>query len=124
MTRACSRCSWVRFALRLPPRGAKCFSVNPSPHLRISFFFGREGAAFPKNFVSAVKVIFKRLFRIYGHIYHKHFQRVVDMGAEAHLNTCFKHFIYFIKEFNLVDDKELAPLQDLIEARLKEDEQK
>ena len=31
-----------------------------------------------------------------------------------HLNTCFKHFIYFIDQFNLVEDKELAPLHELI----------
>lgn len=48
------------------------------------------GTAFPKNFQSTVKVIFKRLFRVYAHIYHSHFQRIVSLGAEAHLNTCFK----------------------------------
>jgi hypothetical protein len=41
-------------------------------------------------------VIFKRLFRVYAHIYHSHFQKIVGLGAEAHLNTCFKHFIYFV----------------------------
>lgn len=72
------------------------------------------GTPFPKNFVSIIKNIFKRLFRVYGHIYHSHFPKVVGLGAEAHLNTCFKHFIYFVDEFNLIDPKELAPLQDLI----------
>ena len=37
------------------------------------------------------------------------------MGLEYHLNTCFKHFIYFIDEFKLVDEKELAPLAELIQ---------
>jgi MOB kinase activator 1 len=39
----------------------------------------------------------------------------MSMGLEYHLNTCFKHFIYFIDEFKLVDDKELAPLAELIQ---------
>ena len=74
-----------------------------------------KGVSFPKNFPSVIKVIFKRLFRVYAHIYHSHFQHVMSMGTEYHLNTCFKHFIYFIDEFKLVDGKELAPLAELIQ---------
>ena len=107
------------------------------------------------------KTILKRLFRVYAHIYHQHFkvdktfynmvlslcttalwnwlwvcaplpfQEIVSLGEEAHLNTSFKHFVYFIQasnvtflipsslliceisfqEFELIDKKELAPLQ-------------
>jgi len=74
------------------------------------------GTPFPKNFQAIVRVIFKRLFRVYAHIYHSHFQKIVGLGAEAHLNTCFKHFIYFVYEFKLIDPKELQPLKDLIDS--------
>jgi len=37
------------------------------------------------------------------------------LQEEAHLNTSFKHFVYFIQEFGLVEKKELAPLQELID---------
>ena len=40
--------------------------------------------------------------------------QVVSLGEEAHVNTSLKHFIYFIKEFDLIDSKELAPLHELI----------
>lgn len=73
------------------------------------------GTPFPKHFRKTVEVIFKRLFRVYAHIYHCHFDKIVGLGAEAHLNTCFKHFIFFVNEFKLVDVAELAPLQDLID---------
>eukprot|EP00347_Sterkiella_histriomuscorum_P007611 403348249 len=73
------------------------------------------GVPFPKNFINIIKVIFKRLFRVYAHIYHTHFQHIMLLSAETHLNTCFKHFIYFIDQFNLVDQKELAPLAELIQ---------
>ena len=53
------------------------------------------GATFPPNFKDVVKTIFKRLFRVYAHIYHSHFQKIVSLKEEAHLNTCFKHFILF-----------------------------
>lgn len=37
--------------------------------------------------------------------------RYIDyIFQEAHVNTCYKHFYYFIREFELVDKKELEPL--------------
>ena len=58
----------------------------------------------------------------------------MSLGEEAHLNTSFKHFIYFVQvsvsvepfskelprikhfqEFELIEKKELAPLTELIE---------
>lgn len=67
-----------------------------------------DDTPFPKHFKPTVKNIFKRLFRIYAHIYYSHAQEVVDLGVEAHLNTAFKHFYLFIKEFDLVETKEMA----------------
>lgn len=77
--------------------------------------------AFPKNFTSVIKTIFKRLFRVYAHIYHAHFPKVVGLGAEAHLNTCFKHFIYFVQEWSLIDSKELKPMEQLITEMMSKD---
>jgi len=65
-----------------------------------------------------VKTIFKRLFRVYAHIYHSHWDMMVTLGAEAHLNTCFKHFVFFTQQFQLIDAKEMAPLQELIDSNL------
>jgi len=77
-------------------------------------FPSRVDVPFPKTFPTTVKTIFKRMFRVYAHIYYSHFNQVVSLGEEAHLNTCFKHFYYFICEFNLVEKKEMAPLEELI----------
>eukprot|EP00462_Mataza_sp_D1_P005744 CAMPEP_0175120674 /NCGR_PEP_ID=MMETSP0087-20121206/748_1 /TAXON_ID=136419 /ORGANISM="Unknown Unknown, Strain D1" /LENGTH=298 /DNA_ID=CAMNT_0016402139 /DNA_START=39 /DNA_END=935 /DNA_ORIENTATION=- len=73
-----------------------------------------EAAKFPPKFMSKIKIIYKRLFRLYAHIYWSHFEKIRSIGANAHLNTCFKHFVYFILEFNLVDKKGLAPLENFI----------
>lgn len=78
-------------------------------------------SSYPKNFHKICSVIYKRFFRVYAHIYHSHLKRIQRLGAEAHLNTCFKHFMYFVKEFNLVDDKELAPMKDIIDKMLGKD---
>lgn len=74
-----------------------------------------EEGSFPRNFKNIIKTIYKRLFRLYSHLYYTHFERIQKIGAEAHLNTCFKHFIFFVHEFDLIDKKELAPLKRLID---------
>jgi len=45
------------------------------------------GVPFPPDFTEAVRNIFRRLFRIYAHIYYSHFDKMSELGAEPHLNT-------------------------------------
>ncbi|XP_050995608.1 MOB kinase activator 3A [Acomys russatus] len=71
------------------------------------------GTPFPKNFLQAVRKILSRLFRVFVHVYIHHFDRIAHMGSEAHVNTCYKHFYYFVTEFSLIDPKELEPLKEM-----------
>lgn len=71
------------------------------------------GTPFPRNFQQVCKKILSRLFRVFVHVYIHHFDRIDFMRAEAHVNTCYKHFYYFVKEFNLIDNKELVPLKEM-----------
>jgi MOB kinase activator 1 len=71
-------------------------------------------AQFPANFKQRVSRIFRRLFRVYAHIYYSHFEYIIQQSAQAHVNSCFKHFVLFVKEFGLVDDVEMEPLRDVI----------
>ena len=48
-------------------------------------------------------------------MYMHHFESLQEMGAEPHLNTCFRHFVLFVREFDLIDRAELAPLRELID---------
>ena len=73
-----------------------------------------EDQTYPENFYHIVKNIFRRLFRIFSHIYYHHFVIMRELGEESHLNTAFKHFMYFVWEFNLIDAHEIFPLYDLI----------
>jgi len=68
---------------------------------------------FPKTFVSQCKKILTRLFRVFVHVYIHHFDRLVAIGAEAHVNTCYKHFYYFVRQFDLVSERELEPLEEM-----------
>ncbi|KAF4110084.1 hypothetical protein G5714_009336 [Onychostoma macrolepis] len=71
------------------------------------------GTPFPKTFMQVAKKILSRLFRVFVHVYIHHFDRVSQMGAEAHVNTCYKHFYNFVTEFSLIDHKELEPLKEM-----------
>jgi len=79
-----------------------------------NIFPTQTGRPFPDNFKATVKTIMRRLFRVYAHIYHSHLDEIMRYGAEAHLNTCFRHFIYFCQELNLLPAKELEPLKEII----------
>ncbi len=57
------------------------------------------------------KKILTRLYRVFVHVYVHHFDRMMAIGAEPHVNTCYKHFYYFVTEFNLLNEKEFEPLK-------------
>ncbi len=76
------------------------------------------GVPFPRNFQALIKQMVKRMFRIYAHIYCHHFSIIIALGEEAHLNTSFKHFMFFIMEFDLIEQKELGPLKELIDSMM------
>uniref|UniRef100_A0AC35FU75 Uncharacterized protein n=1 Tax=Panagrolaimus sp. PS1159 TaxID=55785 RepID=A0AC35FU75_9BILA len=78
-------------------------------------FPSQIGKAFPSHFVRIVQTIVKRLFRVYAHIYHEHFELINNLKSTAHLNTSFKHFMLFVQEFKLMDTAELGPLHSLIQ---------
>ena len=79
-----------------------------------------EENPFPDDFVSYVRTIFKRLFRVFAIVYHRHFHCVEQLDAARHLNTCCKHFVFFALEFDLLDDKEMLALKGPVE-RLREE---
>ena len=82
-----------------------------------------KSAGFPENFFTDVRTIFRQIFRIYAHIYHSHW---IDPFWHIHntnppssgwtdLNSCFVHFITVAKLFGLLSDKDLEPMQPLVD---------
>lgn len=41
------------------------------------------GTSFPRNFITIAKTILKRLFRVYAHIYHAHFDDIISLKEEV-----------------------------------------
>ena len=74
------------------------------------------GVPFPKNFRDTIRTLFRRLFRVYAHLYSNHFDHICALGIEgafrdikcpafilimhapAHMNTSYRHFFLFINE--------------------------
>ena len=52
---------------------------------------------FPKNFRDVVKSIFKRLFRVYAHIYYSHFHKIVSLGNKK--NNWSKPLLFLTQQF-------------------------
>lgn len=75
---------------------------------------------FPDGFIETVKTIMKRLFRFYAHCYYHHFENFHSLKMDNLLSTCFKHFVFFTHEFNLIEPDQVEPLKDLIDAILNE----
>lgn len=64
-----------------------------------AIFPTRDKAQFPAHFRDICVKIFRRLFRVYAHIYICHIEDIRRLEEEPHLNTSFKHFIFFVQEF-------------------------
>ncbi|KAJ1725310.1 Maintenance of ploidy protein mob2 [Coemansia erecta] len=72
------------------------------------------GADFPKDIRATLCVIYRHLFRILAHIYWSHYAELLNLKIEGHINSLFAHFVSFVKEFDLLDRKDMAPMVDLI----------
>lgn len=77
------------------------------------------GSDFPHELPTVVKKIFGQLFRLFVHIYHDHYDKVLCLNEEPHFNSLFAHFISFAREFNLLDKKEMQSLSELIDIMMK-----
>ena len=75
-----------------------------------------KSAGFPETFYGDLKTFFRQIFRLYAHLYHSHW---VDpfwhLSKFTDLNSCFVHFITVAKLFNLLSDKDMEPMQPLID---------
>ncbi|KAL8974493.1 MAG: hypothetical protein Q9197_001255 [Variospora fuerteventurae] len=86
------------------------------PDLSGRDWFGRS-AGFPESFLTDVSTAWRQMFRVYGHIYHAHF---IDPFWHLHksccpdLNSSFCFFVTVGKLYGLLTDRDLAPMQELI----------
>lgn len=77
----------------------------------------KHGNEFPTGFESAyIRKMVRLLFHVLAHVYHSHFKEIVLLQLHAHLNALFAHFVGFSVRFNLLEEKELEVMADLVDA--------
>lgn len=81
-----------------------------------------KSAGFPEIFYSDIKTCFRQIFRLYAHLYHSHWVDPfwhMSSGSNSNgwtdLNSCFVHFITVAKLFGLLSEKDMEPMQPLID---------
>ncbi len=79
-----------------------------------TIFPTKSGIAFPPSFLNDIRGICRQIFRMMAHIYWNHYDKLIHLSLEAHWSSYFSHFISFVREFDLIEPKELEPLSDLI----------
>lgn len=74
----------------------------------------KSGKFVDESWKKVFKFVFKRLFRVYAHIYHSHMKIIDELKVQKHLNTSFKRFVLFVDEFNIVSLDYMEPLASIV----------
>ncbi|EEP80910.1 conserved hypothetical protein [Uncinocarpus reesii 1704] len=74
-----------------------------------------KSSGFPPTFYKDCQGIMKQMFRCYAHLYHAHWENPFwHINKHEVLNMCFVHFVTVAKYYKLVADKEMEPMEPLI----------
>jgi hypothetical protein len=80
-----------------------------------------KSSGFPQTFYKDCQGIMKQMFRCYAHLYHAHWLNPFwHINKHDILNMCFVHFVAVAKYYQLVSDKEMEPMQPLIDLFIKQ----
>ncbi|KAK2760911.1 hypothetical protein FQN54_002153 [Arachnomyces sp. PD_36] len=81
-----------------------------------------KSSGFPQTFYKDCQGIMKQMFRCYAHLYHGHWENPFwHINKHEVLNMCFVHFCTVAKYYQLVADKEMEPMQPLIDIFIKQE---
>jgi hypothetical protein len=75
-----------------PPQGTTLDSTLPRARARAHALAHRVVCAGCEELLGTV---FRRLFRVYGHVYYSHLRKIVARRKEAELNRYFKRLVLF-----------------------------
>jgi hypothetical protein len=81
-----------------------------------------KSSGFPPTFYKDCQGIMKQMFRCYAHLYHGHWvDPFWNLNRHEMLNMAFVHFITVAKYYRLVAEKEMEPMQPLIDLFVKQE---
>nr|OQO31655.1 hypothetical protein B0A51_01145 [Rachicladosporium sp. CCFEE 5018] len=94
----------------------------PSPSQQSSdpsYWLGKP-SGFPQRYEAELKNMYKQMFRCYAHLYWSHWLAFWDLGAYRELNTCFVHFVNVGRLYGLLAERDVEPMQPLVELWVKQ----
>ncbi|ELP86886.1 Maintenance of ploidy protein mob1, putative [Entamoeba invadens IP1] len=74
----------------------------------------------PKKFMDTITKIFKRLIRVYAHMFYSHMDDLKGNGNDQVAMQSFQHFFFFCREFKMLSKDDIAPLEPIINEMCKE----
>ncbi|KAI9698992.1 MAG: hypothetical protein M1836_003181 [Candelina mexicana] len=79
-----------------------------------------KSSGFPETFPKTCCDIMRQMFRCYAHLYWSHWiDPFYHLNQTRQLNSCFVHFMTVAKLFGMLTDKDVEPMQPLIDIWLK-----
>ncbi|KAI9795279.1 MAG: hypothetical protein M1835_006087 [Candelina submexicana] len=79
-----------------------------------------KSSGFPETFAKTCCDIMRQMFRCYAHLYWSHWiDPFYHLNQTRQLNSCFVHFMTVAKLFGMLTDKDVEPMQPLIDIWLR-----
>jgi MOB kinase activator 1 len=79
-----------------------------------------KSSGFPQRFEHEIKNMYKQMFRCYAHLFWQHWLNFWELGMSRDLNTCFVHFINVGRLYSLLNEKDMEPMQPLVDIWIKQ----
>ncbi|KAI9722218.1 MAG: hypothetical protein M1812_001690 [Candelaria pacifica] len=93
--------------------------TTPLSTLAGSDWIGKS-SGFPETFPKTCCDIMRQMFRCYAHLYWSHWtEPFYHLNQNRQLNSCFVHFMTVAKLFGMLTDKDVEPMQPLIDIWLR-----
>mmetsp|Transcript_74156 Transcript_74156/g.128626 ORF Transcript_74156/g.128626 Transcript_74156/m.128626 type:complete len:273 (+) Transcript_74156:3-821(+) len=86
----------------------RLFSEDLIPH---------TGSPLPESFITAIRAVMKKIFRIYAHILLHHLQefQIREDNSLPDIIVCFQRFLHLVQTFSLLSRDEMTPLSSFID---------
>jgi len=78
---------------------------------------------FSSSFLPTMRTALKRIFRVFCHVYHHHWDHIERVRAAAHVHTVLKHLALFACEHDLLPAKEMVPVDEVVSLLFADTEQ-
>ena len=70
----------------------------------------------PKKFMDTITKIYRRLFRVFAHLFYSHMDHLKAVEMDGIALQTFKHFYLFCEEYKLLKPEDCEPLSKMIES--------